>query len=110
MEKGKSTDMTTLSQVMTRVENNGYKEDFRINENGKMCSPASDKEYAPEDLTIDKVYRFEGESDPGDMSVLYSITTNDGTKGKLVDAFGMYESRKFAEFIRNVKMAEDAQT
>jgi hypothetical protein len=110
MEEGQSTDMTTLSQVITKVENNGYTEDFKVNDNGKMCSPNSDKEYTPDDLIIDKVYRFEGESDPADMAVLYAITANDGLKGKLIDAFGTYESRKFAEFIRSVKLAEGAQT
>ena len=63
-------DMNTLSQIMNKLTVKGYDNEFRWTENG-FC--AKDKCYQPEDLTIVKTYRFEGVSDPSDMSILYLI-------------------------------------
>ena len=48
--------------------------------------------YRPDELAIRAYQRFEGASDPDDMSIVYAIETADGIKGTLVDAFGVYAS------------------
>ena len=48
------------------------------------------REYRPEELTIRGYQRFEGVSDPDDMSIVYAIESKDGIRGTLVDAFGVY--------------------
>ena len=52
------------------------------------------KFYKPEDLTIIKTYRFEGESDPSDASILYVIEANDGLIGYSIDAYGVYSNHE----------------
>lgn len=50
----------------------------------------SSKTFRPEELTICAYRRFEGVSDPDDMSIVYAVEASDGTRGTLVDAFGVY--------------------
>ncbi|QES87908.1 phosphoribosylpyrophosphate synthetase [Rhizosphaericola mali] len=46
---------------------------------------------APSQFEIVETYRFEGASNPDDSSILYAITSNDGTmKGTLISAYGVY--------------------
>jgi hypothetical protein len=48
-------------------------------------------------------FRFEGPSNPDDMSILYAIEANDGVKGTLVDAYGTYASPEVNQFILEVE-------
>lgn len=102
--------MNSLSEVMNIQRNKGFTDDFEMQEH-VFVHKQSGKEYKPEDLKITKVFRFEGISDPNDMSVLYLITSNDGKKGILVDAFGTYadtNADKLADFIRKIPTERDA--
>ena len=98
-------EMNTLSQVMNKLKGNGYTDDFEI-EKDRLVGKGIDKKYFANELTIKKTYRFEGDSDPADMSILYAIETNDGHKGTYVDAFGTYgdQGTHTAEFLKQVKM------
>jgi hypothetical protein len=48
------------------------------------------RDFRPDELTVRGYQRFEGTSDPDDMSIVYAIESKDGIKGTLVDAFGVY--------------------
>jgi hypothetical protein len=44
-----------------------------------------------DDIEIDEFYRFEGASNPDDMSIVYAVTSKKyNLKGVLVNAFGTY--------------------
>lgn len=44
-----------------------------------------------DDFVIDEFYRFEGPSNPSDMSIVYAVTSNKyNLKGVLINAFGTY--------------------
>ena|ERR1700733_360510 len=46
---------------------------------------------APEDFEIDEFYRFEGPSNPSDMSIVYAVRSEKyKLKGVLVNAYGTY--------------------
>ena len=60
----------------------------------------------PDVLTIIEHHRFEGVSDPDDMSVVYGIEANDGTRGVLVDAYGVYADPRVSELLKSVKVRE----
>lgn len=101
-------DMTTLSQIMNKLREKGVEAEFRL-ENGTFTA-GKGKKYNPEDLTIVKVFRFEGDSDPSDSSILYIIEANDGLKGYSLDAYGVYsnhdEEEGYDNFIRQIKVNE----
>lgn len=100
--------MTPLSRVITRLEEKGYGRELQITEEAARFEDGG-RLYTPAELTIVKVYRFEGESDPADMSVAYAIRSNDGQYGFLVNAYGTYSNQDnpyYDEFIRNVPVSE----
>jgi len=94
--------MKSLSSCTNRMKEEGYKEDFQVNEDG-LSTFDNSKNFKPEDVRIVSFYRFEGESDPGDNTILYVIETNDGTKGTLVDGYGAYADENVSKFIVEVE-------
>ncbi len=102
--------MNTLSQAIEILRNNGYDEDFEMTKEGFTAQKAGII-LSPDKIKIRKVYRFEGESDPGDMSILYAMETNEGITGILIDAYGTYagnEPEALSEFLKKVKIEEKA--
>jgi hypothetical protein len=101
-------EMNTLSQILNKFTAKGYDNEFRWTEKG-FC--VKDKCYQPENLTIVKTYRFEGESDPSDMSILYLIKANDGLIGYSLDAYGVYSNHDDEEgydnFIRKIPLKDN---
>jgi hypothetical protein len=82
------TEMTTLSRVMTILRERGYTEDFNLTQDYIGCPDGKCFMY-PDEFSIDKVYRFEGDSDPADQAILYAISSEKyKLKGVLVDGYG----------------------
>jgi hypothetical protein len=101
MENAEKTNMKTLSQCMTKLIQNGFTANFMVFE-GKLTIIDEPQKYTPEQVKIDNFYRFEGESDPSDTSILYAIQTHDGTKGIIADAYGVYADTGVSEFMKQV--------
>ena len=103
-------EMNTLSQIMNKLSVKGYDNEFRWTDEGFTVK---DKTYQPDDLTIVKTYRFEGVSDPSDMSILYLIKTNEGLIGYSLDAYGVYSNHDDEEgydnFIRKIHVRESEE-
>jgi hypothetical protein len=97
------TFMTDLEKVQANLEKYGYTEQFRV-EKGKLVGIESKKSYKPKDVKAVNFYRFEGISDPDDMSILYAIETCDGNKGTLTDAYGNYSDDDTGEFMKQVEV------
>lgn len=99
------TFMTDLEKVQENLEKYGYKEQFRV-EKGRLVGMENKKKYKPADVKAVNFYRFEGISDPDDMSILYAIETSDGCKGTLTDAYGRYSDEDTGEFMKQVEVAK----
>lgn len=65
---------------------------------------ASGRQFRPEELTIVEHHRFEGASNPDDMSVIYAVESDDGVRGLLVDAFGVYADPRIAGLLEKIKL------
>lgn len=94
--------LRSLSEAIESVKKDGYTNNFMANEEG-LINLDSSKTYGPHDVKISNFYRFEGESDPGDSSILYAIETKDGEKGILTDSYGAYSDTNVTEFIKEVE-------
>jgi hypothetical protein len=81
-------ELTSLIDVEAMLNREGFTKDFRVNDDGTLCSMGDDKTYGPGDVRIVNFYRFEGETDPDDMSILYALECNDGTKGTISNSYG----------------------
>lgn len=102
-------NMSTLSQVMQTMAKRGITKEYRMNEQGEMKYEGSSKSYVPEDLSIAKSYRFEGDSNPDDSAVLYIITDKEGNIGMMIDSYGAesnYPGDKFDDFVREIPIKE----
>lgn len=107
-----SASMTPLSQVMTKLASRGYSDEIKVKKDGATLGSEDSTVYQPNELTIVRTYRFEGESDPADMSVLYAIETKDGKKGIFLNAYGTYsdqDSEYYDTFILGVPIDEKAE-
>ena len=79
----------TLSETINGLKKEGYTLDFNLKDDCVVCQ-SSNTVLSPEDFEIDKVYRFEGASNPDDESVLYAISSSKfGVKGLLVNGYGI---------------------
>lgn len=94
--------MKTLSSCLNSLQAAGFAVQFKATKGG-LKSLTTEKIYDPENVRISSFYRFEGESDPGDNSIVYAIETGSGEKGTLTDAYGTYSDPDVAKFIREVE-------
>jgi hypothetical protein len=57
------------------------------------------------EFDIDEVYRFEGDTDPADETILFAVSSTDGTiKGTLVDAYGAYSDTASEELVSKLNI------
>ena len=80
---------SSLSDALNDLKKRGYTEDFNLKPTCLEC-PSLKLQLHPEKFSVDEFYRFEGMSNPDDNSIVFAISSVDGVKGTLVDAYGMY--------------------
>lgn len=93
----------TITEAINGLRTQGYEIDFDL----KPDSPTSIAAQLlahPEQFTVDASYRFEGKSNPDDNSVVYAISSDDGQKGVLVDAYGAYSEYMTPELAEKLKV------
>jgi hypothetical protein len=77
-----------LREALDRLAADGYDTEFFVRDRQFLC-PECDEPVAPEDVVIDDVVRFEGESDPDEEMALYAISSGPcGRKGTFTAGFG----------------------
>lgn len=100
----KTTDRT-LSQVMSELSEEGYKEQFVAEE--KYIKALNEKRnYDPEELKVINTYLFDGMTNPSDEEEILAIETKDGLRGTLVMAGGAEQSQN-VELIKRIPLQED---
>lgn len=100
-------EMDTLSTILERLRIKKRDTEFRMHEKG--FGSGNGKYYEPQELKIIRTYRFEGDSNPADNTILYVIEANDGKIGYSIDAYGAYsnsDDSRSDDFIRKVPMEE----
>ena len=79
----------TLSEAIQDLQRRGYTYDFNLKPHCLECASLK-LEIHPDDFEIDELHRFEGMSSTDDNSILYAMSSKNGIKGTLVDAYGVY--------------------
>ncbi len=93
----------TLSETINGLKKAGYTVDFNIPEEYMVYNQAG-LILSPDDFEIDKVFRFEGETNPDDQSILFAISsTKSGMKGLLVNGYGISSDEIFNNVIEKLK-------
>lgn len=84
----------------------GYTNNFKC-ENNTLVELKTKNVYKPEHITIKREHRFEGMTNPSDMSILYVIETNDGLKGLVTANYGSNSDTELDEFFKNIPKEND---
>lgn len=92
--------MTTLSEVTTLLRKRGYTAILDFMPSYILCKDNSQKMY-PDEFIVDKHYRFEGPSDPGDEAIVFAISSPKyNLKGILINGYGASSENLSAEMIK----------
>jgi hypothetical protein len=79
----------TVTEAIAQLESRGYDSSFMLAEHGFACR-SCEREHAPDRLAVDATFRYEGESDPADESIVLGVRCPFcGAKGILVSAYGV---------------------
>lgn len=97
-----------LTKKLRELEKEGFDDQY-IYDNGRLRSASSQQTYSKDEIKIVQEYRFEGISNPSDMSILYAIQASDGNKGTIVDAYGTYADDNLESFLKKVSDTSNDQ-
>jgi hypothetical protein len=92
----------TLTEAMEALRGEGYVENFNLKQN---CIESSSANYQirHHEFEIDKFFRFEGDTDPADESILYAVSSEKyDLKGILVSAYGVYSEPLVDEMMKKL--------
>lgn len=102
-------DYSTMVEALQDLKSQGYSREFEISGDQLKCT-SSGVELKPTDCKVDGTYRFEGESNPSDMSIVYAISApKKDLKGTLVSAYGVYSEPLKDELVKLLQMDRDRE-
>jgi len=88
--------MPGLSEAIDRLSKQGYVENL-VAKYDHFESDSGANKFYPEDFVFDGILRIENSSDPDDQSILYLVSTQDGTKGLYVESYGLYHGEELSK-------------
>jgi len=94
----------TVSEAVNDLVKRGYTADFNIhNEEDCLVCGQGTISLSPEEFEIDEIYRFEGNTDPGNEMIVYAISASkQNVKGILVNAYGIYADAIAAKTVKRL--------
>ncbi|AUC85210.1 hypothetical protein CW731_07825 [Polaribacter sp. ALD11] len=96
-----NNESTNELDFIRKYEKLGYVNSYRV-KNDVLIETKTDTGYTPFGIKVVAKHRYEGNSDPSDMSILYVIETKDGTKGTILVPFGNTNETEALEFFNKV--------
>lgn len=96
---------STLSEAVEHLKKRGYFRNFSVNKQGELIE-SGEENFKPSNVKLVEFHRFEGTSDPGDMSIVYALETTSGEKGTVVDSFGADGSETVSDFMNKVEQGQ----
>jgi hypothetical protein len=97
------TYMDSLEENLADLHQRGFTSEFCVLD-GRLYSYTSGKYYNQDEVKVTDYYRYEGISNPDDMSILFAIETSSGERGTLIDAYGIYADDNIGSFMQQVKL------
>ncbi|PIY07535.1 MAG: phosphoribosylpyrophosphate synthetase [Flexibacter sp. CG_4_10_14_3_um_filter_32_15] len=90
---------------MNALKNKGYTTNFNLKKDCLVCEREGKEIYIyPNEFEIEDTFRFEGETNPADASILYAIKSDKySLKGVLVNAYGVYADDMAGEMAKKFK-------
>lgn len=95
----------TASEAINALTKRGYITDFELfaDKECLVCHTTS-TQLSPDEFEIDEIYRFEGDTDPGDEMIVFAISSiKHNIKGIIVNAYGVYSDSVTSNIIKRLK-------
>ena len=96
----------TVTEAINELRQKGYTLDFNLEEN---CISCNSEKFKADEFNITEVYRYEGNSDPGDEATVYGIESANGKKGILVTGYGTGSSEMVNEVLEKLRLHHSEQ-
>ena len=82
-------DPETVVDALRLLRADGYDIEFQLLDGNLVCN-ADDRACPASEVAVERLYRFEGASDPGDEMVVFGLRDPEtGRRGVLASAFGL---------------------
>lgn len=93
----------SIINALAQLKADGYTSNFNLRAT-HLEDTALQLKLFPDDFEVKKIFRFEGESDPADSSIVYAIESKSGNiKGVLINAYGAYADIVSTEIIAKLQ-------
>jgi hypothetical protein len=86
----------TVSKALDDLNEKGFTFDFNLHEEDIVKNPQR--------YEIKHIYRYEGNTDPGDEAIVYGITSTSGKKGVFVTGFSANSVSEAAQILINISI------
>lgn len=96
----------TVTEAVNQLQERGYTSNLSVlaEKECLLCHKTS-IQLSPSEFEIDEIYRFEGNTDPGDEMIVFAVSSKKhDIKGVVVNAFGMYSDGIQSRMIEKLKM------
>lgn len=101
--------LTPMSEVIEDLKKKGVNLEFKLR-NGKLLDMDETRSYRADELRISDEYRFEGTTNPGNMTILYVIEDKQkGEKGYISNAYGTYADTDVNDFIKEIENSNNSK-
>jgi hypothetical protein len=89
----------TVVDALRQLRADGYTIEFQLVDGHLRCN-ADDRACPASDAVVERLYRFEGASDPGDEMVVFGLLDPEsGRRGVLASAFGLAADPELLEHL-----------
>lgn len=90
----------TLSEATNALKKRGFNQTVKVLSKSKI--KLGDKEFNSDQIEINEFHRFEGMTNPSDMSIVYAFSADEKYKGILINSYGIKASTEINDFINNI--------
>lgn len=95
-----------MIDAIQALKRKNFNHNFRLTEKNEMQCLENGRVYTTEDMRIVQFFRFEGKSNPSDISIVFAVVCHDETKGIITSSYGPYADMKLLSFLDEVKIVQ----
>ena len=97
----------TVTEAVEFLYADGYSADFELVD-GTLCTNGDDPVCVVGEAIVERLYRFEGPSDPGDQMIVFGLRDPaSGTRGTLASAYGPLGNPALSEHLADLSTRFD---